>query len=76
MHSHHFFAVSWPAFRSVGYFQELERMKKATPTLKYCRGEPFKEEHWSALLQVEMDSAGTHLVLHPTFVFEMSLAKL
>lgn len=27
-------------------------MRKATPTLKYCRGEPFKEEHWSALLQV------------------------
>lgn len=32
--------------------QELERMRKATPALKYCRGEPFKEEHWSALLQV------------------------
>ena len=27
-------------------------MRKATPALKYCRGEPFKEEHWSALLQV------------------------
>lgn len=32
--------------------QELERIRKATPALKYCRGEPFKEEHWSALLQV------------------------
>ncbi|CAM9184751.1 unnamed protein product, partial [Discosporangium mesarthrocarpum] len=31
--------------------QELERIRKATPALKYCRGEPFKEEHWSALLQ-------------------------
>lgn len=27
-------------------------MRKAMPALKYCRGEPFKEEHWSALLQV------------------------
>lgn len=39
--------------------QELERMRKATPALKYCRGEPFKEEHWSALLQVGV--ARTHL---------------
>ncbi|CAM9185799.1 unnamed protein product, partial [Choristocarpus tenellus] len=31
--------------------KELERIRKATPALKYCRGEPFKEEHWSALLQ-------------------------
>ncbi|CAN0042899.1 unnamed protein product [Ascophyllum nodosum] len=31
--------------------EELERIRKATPALKYCRGEPFKEEHWSALLQ-------------------------
>lgn len=32
--------------------KELGRIKRATPALKYCRGEPFKEEHWSALLQV------------------------
>ncbi|CAM9134653.1 unnamed protein product [Chrysoparadoxa australica] len=31
--------------------KELENIKKATPCLKYCRGDPFKEEHWSALLQ-------------------------
>ena len=30
---------------------ELERIKRALPALKYCRGEPFKEEHWSSLLQ-------------------------
>ncbi len=28
-----------------------ERMKKSTPALKYCRGEPFKEDHWTELLQ-------------------------
>ncbi|CAM9144794.1 unnamed protein product [Heterosigma akashiwo] len=30
---------------------EFDKIKKAGPALKYCRGDPFKEEHWSALLQ-------------------------
>lgn len=34
--------------------EELERIKKALPALKYCRGEPFKEEHWGSLLQGKM----------------------
>ncbi|KAJ1446203.1 dynein heavy chain and region D6 of dynein motor-domain-containing protein [Pelagophyceae sp. CCMP2097] len=29
----------------------LERVKAAAPTLKYCHGKDFKEEHWSRLLQ-------------------------
>ncbi|KAG5188873.1 dynein heavy chain, N-terminal region 2-domain-containing protein [Tribonema minus] len=31
--------------------QELEKIKRVMPCLKHCRGEPFKEEHWGALLQ-------------------------
>jgi dynein heavy chain 2 len=31
--------------------KDIERIKKGMPCLKYCRGDPFKEEHWSALLQ-------------------------
>lgn len=37
-------------------------MRKATPTLKYCRGEPFKEEHWSALLQVLHNSQAHNVI--------------
>ncbi|NDD92845.1 hypothetical protein EBZ37_12245, partial [bacterium] len=29
----------------------VERIKKSIPALKYCRGEPFKEDHWTELLQ-------------------------
>eukprot|EP01041_Mallomonas_annulata_P006819 gene6819-13816_t len=28
-----------------------EKIKKSVPALKYCRGEPFKEDHWIELLQ-------------------------
>ncbi len=31
--------------------KENAKIKKAMPTLKFCRGEPFKEEHWSALFK-------------------------
>lgn len=31
--------------------EQLERVRKALPALKYCRGEPFKDEHWGSLLQ-------------------------
>ena len=30
---------------------EIEKIKKSIPTLKYCQGEPFKEDHWIELLQ-------------------------
>ena len=29
----------------------VDRIKKSIPALKYCRGEPFKEDHWTELLQ-------------------------
>lgn len=29
----------------------VEKIKKSIPALKYCRGEPFKEDHWTELLQ-------------------------
>jgi len=29
----------------------VEKIKKSVPALKYCRGEPFKEDHWVELLQ-------------------------
>ncbi len=29
----------------------VEKIKKCIPALKYCRGEPFKEDHWTELLQ-------------------------
>ena len=29
----------------------LEQIKKSIPALKYCQGEPFKEDHWIELLQ-------------------------
>ena len=29
----------------------VEMIKKSMPALKYCRGEPFKEDHWTELLQ-------------------------
>ena len=30
---------------------QLENIKHAMPALKYCRGDPFKEDHWTELLQ-------------------------
>jgi dynein heavy chain 2 len=30
---------------------ETARINKAIPTLKFCRGEPFKEEHWTSLFR-------------------------
>ena len=32
----------------------VERIKKSIPALKYCRGESFKEDHWTELLQGRM----------------------
>lgn len=29
----------------------VDKIKKSIPALKYCRGEPFKEDHWTELLQ-------------------------
>ena len=29
----------------------VQKIQKCIPTLKYCRGEPFKEDHWTELLQ-------------------------
>lgn len=29
----------------------VEKIKKSIPALKYCQGEPFKEDHWTELLQ-------------------------
>ena len=29
----------------------VEKIKKSIPSLKYCQGEPFKEDHWTELLQ-------------------------
>ena len=31
--------------------EQLDEIKRAMPALKYCRGEPFKEDHWTELLQ-------------------------
>ena len=36
---------------------QLERIKAAAPTLKYCHGKDFKDEHWSALLQGKLGLA-------------------
>lgn len=30
---------------------QIEDIKRAMPALKYCRGDPFKEDHWTELLQ-------------------------
>ena len=30
---------------------KVDGIKRAMPVLKYCRGDPFKEEHWTSLLQ-------------------------
>ena len=32
----------------------VDKIKKSIPALKYCRGEPFKEDHWTELLQGRM----------------------
>ena len=32
-----------------------DQMKKCIPSLKYCRGEPFKEDHWTELLQGKLN---------------------
>ena len=29
--------------------ERLDKLKRSLPALKYCRGEPFKDEHWSQL---------------------------
>ncbi|GMH82520.1 hypothetical protein TrST_g11065 [Triparma strigata] len=31
--------------------EQLESIKRSMPAIKYCRGEPFKEDHWTELLQ-------------------------
>ena len=45
------FAQGTHDFVTQHLLDEMERIKKALPALKYCRGDPFKEEHWGALLQ-------------------------
>jgi len=37
---------------------QLEDIKRAMPALKYCRGEPFKEDHWTELLQGKLRLPG------------------
>lgn len=32
-------------------FEEGERIKRAGNSLKFARGEPFKEEHWTAMFK-------------------------
>jgi dynein heavy chain 2, cytosolic len=38
-------------------FTTVEKIKKSVPALKYCRGEPFKEDHWAELLQGKLNLA-------------------
>ena len=33
----------------------IDKIKKSIPSLKYCRGEPFKEDHWTELLQGKLN---------------------
>ena len=35
----------------------VEKIKKSIPALKYCQGEPFKEDHWTELLQGRLQLA-------------------
>jgi dynein heavy chain 2 len=35
----------------------VEKIKKCIPALKYCQGEPFKEDHWTELLQGRLQLA-------------------
>jgi dynein heavy chain 2 len=35
----------------------VERIKRSVPALKYCQGEPFKEDHWTELLQGKLQMA-------------------
>ena len=35
----------------------VEKIKKTIPALKYCQGEPFKEDHWTELLQGRLQLA-------------------
>ena len=35
----------------------VEKIKKSIPALKYCQGEPFKEDHWTELLQGRLQMA-------------------
>eukprot|EP01035_Chromulina_nebulosa_P017590 gene17590-23160_t len=32
-------------------YETVDKIKKSIPVLKYCRGEAFKEDHWTELLQ-------------------------
>lgn len=38
-------------------FTTIDKIKKSIPSLKYCRGEPFKEDHWAELLQGKLQLA-------------------
>lgn len=54
-------------FNCACLLQEVERLKRAMPCLKHCRGDPFKEEHWGALLQVGLLQQSLHVKCHWTF---------
>jgi hypothetical protein len=47
------------SYDSVGehIISTVEKMKKSIPALKYCQGEPFKEDHWTELLQGRLQLA-------------------
>jgi dynein heavy chain 2 len=64
----HDFAVKWFEYLKVNVLgsnsnydvvieyimNTIEKIKKAVPALKYCRGEPFKDDHWIELLQSKL----------------------
>lgn len=53
---------------------EIDHIKKSVPCLKYCRGEPFKEDHWTELLQGKLQLGRE--VRRETVKLEHFLSKL
>jgi dynein heavy chain 2 len=52
----------------------VDKIKKSIPALKYCRGEPFKEDHWTELLQGKLKMP--HTVRRENVLVQHFLDKL
>ena len=52
----------------------VDKIKKSIPALKYCRGEPFKEDHWTELLQGKLKMP--HTVRRESVLVQHFLDKL
>lgn len=50
----------------VRVYEEAEGIRKAVPALKFARGEPFKEDHWSQVRDAAIRSLPHTLVPWPS----------